>query len=118
MSNPNTEFRNKNKRRLFAVKEKPKANGIIRSSNGSIEVDLSTGNILKVDSTSTGFRSWASHISHFDLGEYREFYGDYECKDTSFDILDLGFWEVGGRYVPASKGFRNEIARDHGEVGF
>jgi hypothetical protein len=118
MSNPNIEFKKQKKQKLFAVNETPKICGIINSSHGHIQIDLDSGEIINVEADVDAFAEWVENIECFDIGEYREFYRDYEGKDTSFDILDLGFFRKDGRYIPPSKGFRNEMKRDFAEDGF
>ena len=116
MSNPNETFKQAAavKPVLKATTTKPllKATiGTIRSSNGVVMIDLSTGKVVKV----YGDSDWKKHvdtIDHYDLAEYREFYHDIEGNDTSFDILDIGYWTMHGKYVPASKQYRADIAED------
>jgi hypothetical protein len=111
MSNPNETFK-----QASAFPPGCKARiGSIRSSNGVITIDLSTGAVRAV----YGEIAWTKHIkmiARFDLAEYREFYRDGGGKDTSFDILDIGYWTVDGEYVPPSAAFRKDITIDKPEV--
>lgn len=105
MNNPNTEFKKQKFKHVF-FKSPVTSSGTVHSSNGDIKIELDTGKIKKIHSTSIGFIEWAKEIKRFDLEEYRHAYDDLEGKDTSFDIMDLGFWRNSGKYVPPSKSFR------------
>jgi len=101
---PNATFKSQNKR--FKAEY-----GYIHSSNGDITIDFKTGVVVEVHTDDPGFKAWIDRISSFDLDEYREFYNDYEGKDTEFDILDLGVWENNVLYPPSQK-FRQDIKLD------
>lgn len=58
--------------------------GIVRSSNGDIEID-DNGEILDDPEDSAG------GIIRFDLDEYKRTYGELD-PSGEYDILDLGYW--------------------------
>lgn len=60
-------------------------------------------------------------IAKFDLGEFRRYYPNRHIKDGDrIDVLDLGFWDKTGEYLPPDDGYREirvEIWMDNGEEG-
>jgi len=115
--NPNDAFKNKHRKIFMPERNRVKGVGTIFSSNGEIEVNLRTGKILKVHAEEAGFEDWAATVTFFDMDEYRDYYSDPTGKDDSFDILDLGFWTTGGKYVPPEKKYRAEIEKDYKRCG-
>jgi len=87
---------------------KKAAVGVVHSSNGDITINLSTGMVIKTDGVK-GWKTYVSKIAYFDLAEYRKFYNDPDGKDSSFDILDIGYVTVFGEYKPPSEKFRKDI---------
>jgi hypothetical protein len=71
----------------------------IHSSEGRIEVDSTTGKVIKAVIDGDGY-SYLSDIDRFDLQEWRDYYKDKEKDDCSeidgIDILDFDFWYKDG----------------------
>ncbi len=72
----------------------------VAGSHGSIRVDPKTGNVIRADSCDCEeCRVYGDYttIDCFDLDEFRAVYGDNQgCAD----ILDIGYWSLGGIYEP------------------
>ncbi len=107
VKNPNKEF----------ISSQKKHKGIIHSSHGDILIDTRTGSIRQTIADDQGkegeeWTGWLKKISRFDLDEYHNY---YKCHgETSFDILDLGYW-IGEDYYPPTQAFRDEV-RQEGEL--
>jgi|TARA_R110000772_G_scaffold93248_2_gene190532 hypothetical protein len=68
--------------------------GVVTSSHGHLLIDMDDGGVLRcVEDTSREEAGALTNIIKFDLKEYFQIYGLSKKKVTSFDILDLGYWE-------------------------
>ncbi len=77
------------------------------SSNGSLEADIITGNVVdcQLDKDGEGI----DMIERFDVNEYKKYYG-LVAMDEEADILDLGSWNKDGSYSPPEMDFRKDAA--------
>ena len=109
--NPNTTF-------IVQKNRNATVRGIVHSSYGEIEIDLTTGKVTDVYSEDNSWRDYTlNQISKFDLDEYRKYYNDLEGEDTEFDILDIGFWEKDrNQFYPPGKQFRKERLKEINKV--
>jgi hypothetical protein len=77
----------------------------VHGSHGDIEIDAQ-GHVTSLLEPDHEY----APIQRFDLAEYAQAY-PAEPTPGDFDILDLGYWTVGGGYVAAEPDFRAEVAR-------
>jgi hypothetical protein len=75
---------------------------IALSSHGEIEFDGTTGQI--VENKTKGY----INIARFDVEEWKEYYKG-EKLEGDIDILDLGYWETNGTYVPPVEAWRQDF---------
>lgn len=90
----------------------------IISSSGVLEVDADTGFIVD------GLSFHGDMPKRIDISELKLRFGDtYAVRFTSFDILNVGYWDKRGIYMPPCRDWQNdtkeEVLQDLSEdVGF
>ncbi|MDY6957923.1 MAG: hypothetical protein SVK08_02075 [Halobacteriota archaeon] len=84
-------------------------NGKLLSSDGSIEFDVKTGDVLIIDSNVPN--SYLFDIKRIDVKEWGNQYPEDSISEEH-DILDFGFWDKVGNYAPPSTEWRSDRAKE------
>lgn len=95
-----------------------RGNLVIRSSYGQFEA-APTGRVVSFTSGSLlpfATALAAIEIEWFNLSEYYRTYFE-EPPTQEFDILDLGYWCKGGRYIEPEADFRKRVAEENSTRG-
>lgn len=77
----------------------------VRSSYGDIRIDHD-GTVLEICWCDKSRSRYIADTVRFDIAEYHRYYGKI---DREYDILDLGYWDKRGRYVPPHNSYRGSL---------
>ena len=78
---------------------------LVESSHGTLVVDRTDGVVIRELSTYDGDE--LKDIVRFDLEEYKRYWKEEVPK--SLDILNLGYWIIGGAYEEPAHDWRKEL---------
>jgi len=86
--------------------------GIVESSGGRLVIHLETGKVLNYFVDDADYTAAFASINHFNMVEWHERY-PFDQNSDSFDILDLGYTNKDGKYIPPDEDYRSQSHWDH-----